>query len=157
MSISRSPDPHMFPALRYLRTQTPYLTGALSNTITFPPSHPFSRPPTDPSSDVRGQFDVFVASSDVGMRKPDRRIYELVVQRLDEFDRARGGTGIEAEQVVFLDDIGENCKVAKSVGMRTIKVNLGRTEEAVRELGSAIEVDLMSKIRGEKEKVQAKL
>ncbi|KAI4147338.1 MAG: hypothetical protein LQ340_005606, partial [Diploschistes diacapsis] len=65
MTISRAPDPYMFPALRYLRTHTPFLLGALSNTITFPPSHPFSRPPDDnPRKDLRAQFDVFVASSE---------------------------------------------------------------------------------------------
>ena len=43
--------------------------------------------------------------------------------------------------VLFLDDIGENCRMAREVGMRTIKVQLGRTEEAVRELGKEIDVD----------------
>jgi FMN phosphatase YigB (HAD superfamily) len=36
--------------------------------------------------------------------------------------------------MVFLDDIGENLKAARKAGMRTIKVNLGRSREAVKEL-----------------------
>ena len=149
MSISRAPDPFMFPALRYLRMQTSFLLGALSNNITFPPDHPFSRPASDPASDIRAQFDVFVASADVGMRKPAREIYELTVQRLDEFDKRRGGSGIGPRDVLFLDDIGQNVKMARSLGMRTIKVVLGETEEAVRSLGREIGIDLLAETRRE--------
>ena len=48
--------------------------------------------------------------------------------------------------VVFLDDIGANLKGAREVGMRTIKVVMGRTEDAVRELEKITGLDL----RGEK-------
>jgi hypothetical protein len=36
--------------------------------------------------------------------------------------------------VLFLDDIGVNLKWARMGGLRTIKVDLGRTKEAVKEL-----------------------
>jgi hypothetical protein len=36
--------------------------------------------------------------------------------------------------VVFLDDIGGNLRTGRKVGMRTVKVVLGKTEQAVREL-----------------------
>ena len=144
----------MFPALRYLRTKSSFILGALSNNITFPPDHPFSRPPSDPSSDIRAQFNVFVASAEVGMRKPAREIYELAVARLDEVDRGKGGSGITAGDVLFLDDIGENVKVARALGMRTIKVVLGQTEEAVRSLGREIGVDLLAETRREGEKAK---
>jgi FMN phosphatase YigB (HAD superfamily) len=39
--------------------------------------------------------------------------------------------GVRAEEVVFLDDIGENLKAAKAVGFGTIRVPLGRAYEAV--------------------------
>lgn len=42
--------------------------------------------------------------------------------------------GVRAEEVVFLDDIGENLKAGRKMGFRTIKVNLGRAFEAVDEL-----------------------
>jgi len=43
---------------------------------------------------------------------------------------------VKAEDILFLDDIGENLKAAKANGFRTLKVNLGRTYEAVEELES---------------------
>ena len=142
MSISRSPDPHMFPALLHLRSLNRFILGALSNTVTFPPSHPYAQPPKNLKDDVRSQFDVFIGSADVGLRKPAREIYELAVKRLDELDRGKGGSGITAGDIIFLDDIGENLKMARTVGMRTIKVNLGQTQQAVKELGREIGVDL---------------
>ena len=142
MSISRTPDPHMFPALLHLRSLDRFILGALSNTITFPSSHPYAQPPKDPKDDVRSQFDIFIGSADVGLRKPARGIYKLAIKRLDEFDKNKGGTGLMAQDIIFLDDIGENLKMAKSVGMRTIKVNLGQTERAVEQLGKEIGVEL---------------
>lgn len=35
---------------------------------------------------------------------------------------------------MFLDDIGENLKMGREVGMRTVRVVLGRTWRAVKEL-----------------------
>ena len=57
-------------------------------------------------------FDVVVESSVEGLRKPDPRIYELVLDRL----------GVRAEESVFLDDLGINLKPARAMGMTTIKV-----------------------------------
>lgn len=132
MRVSRTPDPYMYPALMKLKASGRFLIAALSNTMIFPPAHPYSFPGT--KDDVRAQFDVFVSSAHVGMRKPDPRIYRRALDDLDEFERRRGGVGIRAGNVVFLDDIGENLKAARNAGMRTIKVNLGRSAEAVREL-----------------------
>jgi epoxide hydrolase-like predicted phosphatase len=61
---------------------------------------------------LRAEFHAFVESCKVGMRKPDPRIYELACQKLE----------IEPSRAVFLDDMGQNLKVAKSLGMTTIKV-----------------------------------
>ena len=41
---------------------------------------------------------------------------------------------MRADEIVFLDDIGENLKAAKNAGFGTIKVPLGRAYEAVDEL-----------------------
>ena len=168
MDAARSPDPYVFPALLRLRSlpsdKRPII-GALSNTVIFPPGHPFNRiasvpassqstpsaPSTSPSSqssvstdsDPRSHFDVFVASAEVGSRKPDRKIYDLTLAKLDDYSKQNGGSGIQAEDVVFLDDIGENLKTAKGLGMRTIKVQLGKTWRAVKELEKTIGVDLM--------------
>ncbi|MCJ1392306.1 hypothetical protein MMC18_005173 [Xylographa bjoerkii] len=135
MTISRNPDPHTAPYLIYLSSLSPppFLLGALSNTIAFPPSHPFVAA-TSRSSPLRQAFDVFIASAEVGLRKPHREIYELALKELDRLDRERGGEGVKPGEVLFLDDIGENVKKAAEVGMRTLRVRLGETEAAVREL-----------------------
>lgn len=143
MSSARHPDPWMYPALKNLRARGKYILAALSNTVIFPSGHELYRP--DISEDpVRGLFDVFISSAHVGMRKPDPRIYQYTVQKVDEFARTNSNSprgkslgwaqGIKAGDVLFLDDIGANLKGAKQAGFRTIKVNLGRAFEAVEEL-----------------------
>lgn len=147
MAASREPDPYVFPALQRLSNQQSRpILGALTNTAIYPPDHPWSKetsaPKDAPSTaalfDPRSFFDVYVASAEVGMRKPSREIYELAVRQLDEFDRRKGGSGVKAEDIVFLDDIGENLKTAKELGMRTIRVQLGKTWRAVKELEGAL-------------------
>jgi len=143
MAAARAPDPWMFPALKRLRESGKYIVAALSNTVIFPPDHEYSQKEffDDP---VRSLFDVFVSSAHVGMRKPDPRIYQLALQKVHEFAVSNAGSdrgklsnwaaGVKAEEVVFLDDIGENLKAARQVGFQTIKVPLGRAFEAVGEL-----------------------
>ncbi|KAI9680655.1 MAG: hypothetical protein M1817_004095 [Caeruleum heppii] len=153
MRVSRTPDPWMYPALKRLKGSGRYLLGALSNAYIFPAGHPYNEKPAE---DVRDVFDVFVSSAHVGLRKPDPSIYHLAVEWMDRFARERGdedgGTrgkgmgweqGVKAQEVVFLDDIGENLKAAKQLGMRTIKVNLGKGYEAVRELEEITGLDLL--------------
>ncbi|KAL8759312.1 MAG: hypothetical protein Q9199_000843 [Rusavskia elegans] len=146
MAHSRSPDPYVFPALLQLRKlpgkERPIL-AALSNTVIFPSGHPYNRLNDPPESDPRGQFDIFIASAEVGLRKPDPEIYKLAVEKLDKLDKEKGGSGVKAEDCVFLDDIGENLKTAKDLGMKTIKVVLGKTWRAVKELEQATGLSLM--------------
>jgi putative hydrolase of the HAD superfamily len=54
--------------------------------------------------------DVVVISSEVGLRKPDRRIFDLVLDRL----------GVPGAATVFLDDAETNVLGARSAGMRAI-------------------------------------
>jgi putative hydrolase of the HAD superfamily len=61
---------------------------------------------------LRDEFDVFIESTRVGLRKPDPRIYQLACSEL----------GVEPSQAAFLDDIGLNLKAARALGMTTIKV-----------------------------------
>ncbi|KAL2006402.1 hypothetical protein VTN00DRAFT_9070 [Thermoascus crustaceus] len=131
MRISRSPDPYMFPALKKLRASGQFVMGALSNTTIFPDGHPYNE--EDPTG-VKAQFDFFISSAHTGLRKPDPRIYELALKEIDKVARRREIEGLTASDVLFLDDIGENLKAAKKAGMRTLKVTLGRTQEAVKEL-----------------------
>ncbi|HKZ45146.1 MAG TPA: HAD family phosphatase [archaeon] len=57
-----------------------------------------------------GFFDAVIASCDVGMMKPDREMYELVLKKL----------GVAAEECVFIDDNSNNVEGAEKVGMKAI-------------------------------------
>ncbi len=63
-----------------------------------------------PQDVLQRLFDVLVISGEVGMRKPDPRIYELTVERME----------LPAERLVFVDDIGGNLKPARAAGFHTI-------------------------------------
>ncbi|KAM5352205.1 hypothetical protein ACJ41O_004928 [Fusarium nematophilum] len=143
MTVSSSPDPWMYPALRKLKESGQFILAALSNTVIFPPGHKlhlgnfFDEP-------VRKVFDVFISSAHVGIRKPDPKMYQLALAEVDKFARENARLsrsqglgwqeGVRPEDVTFLDDIGENLKEARRQGFQTIKVNLGRAFEAVDEL-----------------------
>ncbi|KAJ5097195.1 hypothetical protein N7456_007916 [Penicillium angulare] len=139
MRISRTPDPYMFPALKKLRDSGKFLMGALSNTVKFPDGHPYN----DDVSGVRSQFDFFISSAHTGLRKPDPRIYEVAIQEMNELARKRGLQPVQAADIVFFDDIGENCKAAKKAGMGTVKVTLGKIEDAVKELERITGLELL--------------
>jgi putative hydrolase of the HAD superfamily len=62
--------------------------------------------------DVLSLFHHIIESSKVGVRKPDPRFYELACKT----------SGVEPDEVVFLDDLGVNLKPAAVMGMTTIKV-----------------------------------
>jgi HAD superfamily hydrolase (TIGR01509 family) len=52
-------------------------------------------------------FDVVVDSSDVGLRKPDPRIYAELLHRSDT----------TAQQLIFIDDLPENVDAATDLGI----------------------------------------
>lgn len=139
MRISREPDRYMFPALKKLKASGRFLMGALSNTVIFPPGHPYN----EDKIQLHSQFDFFVSSAHVGLRKPDPKIYELALSRANEVSSSRGGPQLKPGDVLFLDDIGQNLKAASQVGFRTLKVVLGKTKEAVQELERITGVQLL--------------
>lgn len=57
-------------------------------------------------------FDAVIDSSEVGVRKPDPRIYELTCQHLE----------VDADAAVFLDDNVENVEAAAALGIETVLV-----------------------------------
>jgi putative hydrolase of the HAD superfamily len=81
-------------------------------------------------AEVVAMFDVVIESSVVGCRKPETRFYEIALEAL----------GIEADQAVFLDDLGINLKPAKALGMTTIKV--GDPSVALDELETVLGIPL---------------
>lgn len=65
-------------------------------------------------------FDDVVDSCEVGLRKPDRRIYELALDRL----------GVAAHEAVFLDDAPGNVAGAAEVGLHAMLVGPERGDVA---------------------------
>jgi putative hydrolase of the HAD superfamily len=57
-------------------------------------------------------FELVVDSAFVGMRKPDREIYELILERL-------GGT--RPAECLFVDDVDANVETAASLGMTAVQ------------------------------------
>lgn len=55
--------------------------------------------------------DLIVYSHEVGLKKPDRRIYELLCERLD----------LRPEEIIFLDDVEEVVTAAREVGIHAIQ------------------------------------
>jgi len=85
-----------------------------------------------PTDGLQEHFDVFVESAAVGLRKPDPRIYELTCRLL----------GVAPPRAAFLDDIGQNLKAARALGMATIKVE--DPDHALRELAALLGMDLVA-------------
>ncbi len=67
-------------------------------------------------------FEVVVDSSEVGVRKPDPRIFTHTLELLG---------GIPANRAVFLDDFDGNITAAEALGMRGILVGVDQTEAIV--------------------------
>ena len=57
------------------------------------------------------EFDVYVNSAYVGLRKPDPAIFHLVLERL----------GVAPQQAVFLDDNLRNVDSARELGIHTVQ------------------------------------
>jgi putative hydrolase of the HAD superfamily len=67
-------------------------------------------------------FDALTISAEVGMMKPDPRIYQMALDKL----------GVLADQSVFLDDTLENVEAARALGMHGILFR--EPERALRDL-----------------------
>ena len=70
-------------------------------------------------------FDHVIESAKIGLRKPDPRIYRLMVETLK----------VDPKNCVYLDDLGVNLKPAREMGMTTIKVV--NAAQAITELEAA--------------------
>ena len=71
-------------------------------------------------------FHHVVDSAFVGLRKPDRAIYELTLERI----------GLSAEQCLFIDDIDVNCDAARDLGMTAVWFRDNR--QAIPEIEAAL-------------------
>lgn len=82
--------------------------------------------------EVFALFDHVIESSKAGVRKPEPRIYEMMLEALSA----------PASACIFLDDLGVNLKPAQAMGMRTIRVPFGDVRPAIEELSAALSVSL---------------
>ncbi|WP_445218726.1 HAD-IA family hydrolase [Bradyrhizobium sp. Pa8] len=76
-------------------------------------------------AEVMVLFDHVIESAKIGLRKPDPRIYRMMVETLK----------VDPKKCVYLDDLGVNLKPAREMGMTTIKVTSGA--QAIAELETA--------------------
>jgi epoxide hydrolase-like predicted phosphatase len=74
-------------------------------------------------------FQVIVDSSEVGMRKPDPRIFELALARLG---------GVAPERALFVDDAPSNLAAAEKLGIRTVLAR-GDLSDALAALDALLE------------------
>jgi putative hydrolase of the HAD superfamily len=98
--------PQMVQALRKLKAAG-YLIACLTNNV----QTGDERDRSD-VNEVMAMFDHVTQSRNAGVRKPERKFYEMACEAI----------AIEPTEAVFLDDLGINLKPAAALGMRTIKV-----------------------------------
>jgi putative hydrolase of the HAD superfamily len=98
MFAGMRPDPAMFALLAELRERVTVAVLSNSWANTYP-------------DDLADLVDVVVISGEVGLRKPDPKIYRLVLDRL----------GLPARACVFVDDAPVNTDAATALGMTAIR------------------------------------
>ncbi|UWU76771.1 HAD-IA family hydrolase [Bradyrhizobium huanghuaihaiense] len=114
--------PEMVEALKRIKAQ--FKTGCITNNL---PANAIGSM-TGRSlyiAEVMVLFDHVIESAKIGLRKPDPRIYQLMVETLK----------VDPRNCVYLDDLGVNLKPAREMGMTTIKVTSGA--QAIAELEKA--------------------
>lgn len=78
---------------------------------------------------IADAFDELVISAEVGLAKPDHRIFSLALGRL----------GVHPHQAIFVDDFSENVDAARWLGLRAI--HFSSSTQVLMELGSILNVD----------------
>jgi epoxide hydrolase-like predicted phosphatase len=71
-------------------------------------------------------FEVVVDSAFVGFRKPERKIFEITLERL----------GVAARASLLVDDVETNCTAARELGMRAVLFR--DTDQAIEEIEAAL-------------------
>lgn len=130
--------PEMVEALGRIR-RAGFMTGCITNN--FPDVAPDGSPRAEARRsalrEIFAQFDYVIESSKAGVRKPEPRIYEMMLEAL----------GVDASACVFIDDLGVNLKPAQAMGMTTIKAPFGDSAPALMELERALGIALRAKAR----------
>jgi putative hydrolase of the HAD superfamily len=111
--------PEMVEALRVVKSR--FKTGCITNNL---PANAISSASGRSLyvAEVMTLFDHVIESAKIGLRKPDPRIYRMMIDAL----------GVDPKHCIYLDDLGVNLKPAREMGMATIKVVNG--PQAIAEL-----------------------
>jgi putative hydrolase of the HAD superfamily len=117
--------PEMVEALRLIKSR--FKTGCITNNL---PSIGSTSGRLLYLAEVMALFDHVIESAKIGLRKPDPRIYRMMVEAL----------GVDPKHCVYLDDLGVNLKPAREMGMTTIKVV--DSQQAIAELQAATGLSL---------------
>jgi putative hydrolase of the HAD superfamily len=101
--------PEMIEALR--RVKAKFKTGCITNNL---PANSIGSTAGRSLyvANVMALFDHVIESAKIGLRKPDPRIYKMMIDAL----------AVDSGNCIYLDDLGVNLKPARDMGMRTIKV-----------------------------------
>ena len=119
--------PEMVEALR--RVKSKFKTGCITNNL---PANSIGSQSGRSLyvAEVMVLFDHVIESAKIGLRKPDPRIYQMMIEAL----------GVDPKNCVYLDDLGVNLKPARDMGMKTIKVL--SASQAIDELQAAVKLPL---------------
>ena len=113
------PNPPMIELMRELKAEG-YRMAMLTNNVR--EWEPLWRPML-PVDEI---FETVVDSAFVGCRKPEPRIYEMTLERID----------MPAESCLFIDDLAPNCEGARAVGLSA--VHFRDNEQATAEIRAAL-------------------
>ena len=119
--------PEMVEALRRIKSR--FKTGCITNNL---PANAIGSAGgrTLYIAEVMALFDHIIESAKIGLRKPDPKIYRMMVETL----------GVDPKRCIYLDDLGINLKPARAMGMTTIKVVSAR--QALAELEAVTDLPL---------------
>lgn len=119
--------PEMVEALRRIKAK--FRTGCITNNL---PANAIGSAGgrTLYIAEVMALFDHVIESAKIGLRKPDPKIYRMMVDALS----------VDPAACIYLDDLGVNLKPAREMGMTTIKVV--SAEQALAELEAATGLQL---------------
>jgi putative hydrolase of the HAD superfamily len=102
---------HRLDFLNELSKQKDYKLILLSNTNTLHIDWIIEHVPF--YEEFKNCFDAFYLSHEIHLRKPNRDIYEFVLNK----------NSIKPEECLFIDDTAENTDTAKSIGIHTWNIN----------------------------------
>lgn len=114
-------DHELLDAIRSLRPA--YKTGLISN------AWPDLRLWLEERWGIGDAFDTLVISAEVGLAKPDARIYRLALDQLR----------VSPAEAVFVDDVEENVVAARAIGMAAI--HFCNSEQTLRELRQLLQAE----------------